>query len=720
MCLTTLTNADNLQQELTFPQLLQEGQTVFGYHGVDFYVLSTENNLVIYSSDTEATRQIYSVSKSLDYTDVALANRNLRLTLETVTKQSYWSKTDNFRIYRNQEIHLSPAQMSYSQCQLYCARYDAAPIYHVDQFYDLMNSFNPSHVWVDATTSVETLDDKIQYKVHLGKVELFPDNQIGLAIPKIYHYFNHERVEIFDIKALYSYYESQAAEYWTKHHYKLNTVLTSDGSVLVYIPQDPRHLINSDYFAYCGCQRDPSLTTKIYNDLYQDFQILKNIQNDLNIDIENVRLSSTNEAGSLIELIKPYMTSHISHKNFTKRYVALENVSPLIKNSGTHQELLHTLVLVGAKKIGSSVAMSLLASTLKHVKKTYGATILQDAWKDEPQRANYFDLSNMQMEKNNFSLVVKFPKHHLDSFAYNVSNDLHLADTLVKNLTIVNKELQSLLHNHAQNLLLNLAKDDLINPIDYNAPILAAVKPGKSYIFIQFFITTISNDNLITHYKSNGLPTHSDGEIFFALDVPHTFSASVDASSSFRFTDENTQARESCVHAFLGMDTKSLNSQCQATEFSNKKLLVLQRFDTFRLLYARGKTETLKLSCLRSAPLYHSMAHDIMIFLAPMDCEINLISSDGIFTIQRNLTTNSNLVPRFLFHYDLDSTANGNYYQWMIIIILSIITSLLLLTLAAFAFLVYKNKISTEIEEENEDKKDISPCEQNILNETSC
>ena len=47
MCLTTLTNADNLQQELTFPQLLQEGQTVFGYHGVDFYVLSTENNLVI-------------------------------------------------------------------------------------------------------------------------------------------------------------------------------------------------------------------------------------------------------------------------------------------------------------------------------------------------------------------------------------------------------------------------------------------------------------------------------------------------------------------------------------------------------------------------------------------------------------------------------------------------------------------------------------------------
>ena len=67
-----------------------------------------------------------------------------------------------------------------------------------------------------------------------------------------------------------------------------------------------------------------------------------------------------------------------------------------------------------------------------------------------------------------------------------------------------------------------------------------------------------------------------DGETFFALDVSQTFSASIDASSSFRFTDEKTQAQESCVHAFLGMGTTALNSQCQSTEFSNKKLIVLQ------------------------------------------------------------------------------------------------------------------------------------------------
>ena len=64
--------------------------------------------------------------------------------------------------------------------------------------------------------------------------------------------------------------------------------------------------------------------------------------------------------------------------------------------------------------------------------------------------------------------------------------------------------------------------------------------------------------------------------------------------------------------------------------------------------------------------------------------------------------------------------ADSNYYQWLIIIILSGVTSLLLLTLAGFAFFMYKNKVNAGIEDERDNSKDISPCEQNILNKTSC
>ena len=718
----TLTSADNLSNEITFPQLLEPGQSIFNYHGVDFNVIATDTDLIVYSSFKEDTRQIYTLSKTLDYTEIAIANRNLRLTLDTVVKGNYWSQVDNFRMIRDKEIHSSSYKMTYSSCQLYCARFDAAPISHVDQFYDIVNSFDPDHVWIDACTQTKTVDDTVKYTVSLGKVELFPKNGLGMSTPKIFHYIDNKKTEITDIKTLYNYYDSQREKYWTEHHYKLNTVLSRDGDVFVYIPQDARFLTSSDYHAYCGCVRGTSHTTKIYNDLYKDFQTLRHQQNEMNIGIETLRLSSTNNAGSLVELIKPYLSSNMP-SNFTNKYVELKNVAPLLNTSVSHQDLMHTLVVIGAKKIGASVAMSLLGTTLKQVKKSYGARILHNTWKDKPLQANYFDLSNLHLEKTNFSLIVKFPEHHLDSFAYNTSNNLHLADTLVKNLTISNKELQSLLHNHVQDLLLNMAADDLIHPVDFDAPVLAVVKPGKSYIYIQFFITTICKDNLITHYKSNGLPKQYDGQKYFALDVPKTFSASVDASSSFRFTDENTQARESCVHAFLGMDFSALSTQCQSTEFSNKKLITLQHLDSFRLIYARGQSETLKILCTRSSPLYHAMTHDVLIFIAPTDCEISLISTNGIFTIQRNLSDNQNLIPRFLFHYNLSQNASTNFYQWLTITILASVTGLLIIILATIATLVYKNRLTTEIELQEDSMKNIPEMildNEKSLKETPC
>ena len=72
-----------------------------------------------------------------------------------------------------------------------------------------------------------------------------------------------------------------------------------------------------------------------------------------------------------------------------------------------------------------------------------------------------------------------------------------LADILVKNLTISNKELQFLLHNHAHNRLLNMAKDNLINPVDYDAPVFIVVKPRKSY-FQKVYLTKVTSEMLKT------------------------------------------------------------------------------------------------------------------------------------------------------------------------------------------------------------------------------
>ena len=79
---------------------------------------------------------------------------------------------------------------------------------------------------------------------------------------------------------------------------------------------------------------------------------------------------------------------------------------------------------------------------------------------------------------------------------------------LVKNLTIIKKD--------SQFLFTLTAKDDLITPVDYDAQVLTVVKPGKSNIFINFFITTISTDDLITHYKSQ---VTLGWEIFFPTQL---------------------------------------------------------------------------------------------------------------------------------------------------------------------------------------------------------
>ena len=269
-----------------------------------------------------------------------------------------------------------------------------------------------------------------------------------------------------------------------------------------------------------------------------------------------------------------------------------------------------------------------------------------------------------------------------------------MADKLMKNLSITNQEFYAFLKQDVDSLLLHMAADTILEPIDYTAPVLAVITKGRSFYNAQFYITTFSSGQYITKYIANGLPTWQEDGMLRSLNIPNSFVAD-GSSHTFKFSENQTQAKDVCINAFMGQDFSQLADKCDSHIFSQRKLLVLQTLINTRLMLARGRSETLKIMCPHAAPYFHTMMSDILIFISPHDCDINLISDTGIFVVDKlDHFLQLRLQPSLLFHYDLGHSSTDNFYQWMIIIILSCTTALFLILIVFVSFLFYKNRIT--------------------------
>ena len=107
---TSLANATEF--DFMTPQVLTSDKTQFSIGPTNFYAIDTPNAKLIYSTSLEESRQIYAISRTLDYTQVGVANENLHLSLTHLTQQNYLEHLDNYRFYIDTEIHLSPNRVS--------------------------------------------------------------------------------------------------------------------------------------------------------------------------------------------------------------------------------------------------------------------------------------------------------------------------------------------------------------------------------------------------------------------------------------------------------------------------------------------------------------------------------------------------------------------------------------------------------------------------------
>ena len=75
------------------------------------------------------------------------------------------------------------------------------------------------------------------------------------------------------------------------------------------------------------------------------------------------------------------------------------------------------------------------------------------------------------------------------------------------------------------------------------------------------------------------------------------------------------------------------------------------------VFYARGITSIFKITCPGEKLIVFSLTADILVFIAPMKCHVDMVTTAGIISYQANTTYLDPIVytsPQMVFKYNLD------------------------------------------------------------------
>ena len=339
---TLHTNANEFEN--MHPQVLTADKTQFQIGRNNFYAINMPDAKLIYSTTLEESRQIFAVSKTLDFSELSVANENLLLSLQTLTRQNYLENFDNYRFYIDTEIHLSSVRMPFRQCQRHCLKGGASMIDTPSAFFKIINSFSPDSLWINPHVNASNTE----YSIYLDTIQVYPKNDLGIGNPNVYYFKDMKRKLILTIGKGYSYYSPHSESYWLEHFYRLQTAMTREGKAEIYIPEDERFLTPQEFHHYCACYRTPSISTKIFNDLKREIKHFEHQKSKLNLGIEPERLQNAS-MGSLLPILKPYLNENPPIKRDSPHYI--EHVTPLIPQVVTHDNLLHSFMFLTAENL---------------------------------------------------------------------------------------------------------------------------------------------------------------------------------------------------------------------------------------------------------------------------------------------------------------------------------------------------------------------------------
>ena len=145
-----------------------------------FQLAFQENGIVMSHSSLVRRHQLMSISRVLDFTDIAMANSIVKSSplLSVYTKSI---THDNFRWIENKLYHVSNETMTFADCNIYCASKSAEMVRTVTDTWRTDHEVNLpfQSVWLDTVTKINGTN----YEVFLDDLMLYPKNRFTRRNP---------------------------------------------------------------------------------------------------------------------------------------------------------------------------------------------------------------------------------------------------------------------------------------------------------------------------------------------------------------------------------------------------------------------------------------------------------------------------------------------------------------------------------------------------------
>ena len=657
-----------------------------------FQLVYDDNGIVMTNSDLIRRHQLMSISRVIDNTDIALANSLVRSSLSSYDQVN---THDNFTWISDKIYHLSPTNMTFLDCKLYCASRSSVMINTVTDVWrvDHNEHFSFSSVWMDTTTQASP-----SYKVFLESTMLYPNNKFtaGNPPPSVFYQDALQLTKIDSISTFYTnYYSSQKKEYWPTSFYDLRVSLHKSGAINLYIPVQAGELEVAQ--SRCACSKIPTQATRDIRRISRDLRKLR-IQ-ALNISIEANRVRKNNQStGNVLEIISNKLTP----QPFIKANI--EEIMPL-NFSLTNDKLItpSTVAIFTAKAVGVPMLQKAFESYFHKFKETLPAAKLVPFKNNTsfilPKSVR---LTGIQNIVSNFSMILAFDG--LPHFEKDLSkmSDLDIMHELLSNLTLTNEQFISFLHTKVYDYVTSFAAKGLSQEIDTSFPVLVHLKPALSFLKFDCFFATFEPTSAMTAYNILAFPHALVDQQFKKIETPEYVTISPN-TFSFAFEGKHSKVLSDCLDNVI---SGSITTACEVTNFNKNAITKnnqIPDISIFTLISTEQAPANVKISCPGMEQFSTMTPYMVTVLATSPSCNIGFTTQLGTVNMLGNQTYNlSPFPPRILFAYNLESENSQTQTNTILIVcIIAVIILSLLIIVAGIIFLIRNSQKVDVVVSEN-------------------
>ena len=664
---------------------LNNGYSNYAIHFGDktFNLVYDNDGIVMTNSDLIRRHQLMSISRVIDHTEISLANSLVRSSLssfEQITTQ------DNFTWIGDKIYHLSDENMTFLDCQIYCASRSSDMVKTVKDVWRVDHSdyFSFSSIWMGTITKAEP-----SYQIFLENVMLYPNNKFTVGNPKPTIFFQDalQLTQISSIQTFYTnYYSSQKRDYWPTSYYDLHVTMHKSGAIQMYIPVNAGELEVAQ--SRCACSKYPTQSTRDIRRINRDLRKLKIQAHNISIEADRVR-NNNQSTGNVLQIVNSKLIPQSSIQ------ANIEEIMPL-NFSLSNSKLItpSTVAIFTAKAVGVPMLQHAFETYFHKFKETLPTAKLVPFKKNTsfilPKEVR---LTGIQGVLSNFSLILAFDA--LPEYEKNLTTlrDLDAMHELLSNLTLTNEQFISFLRSKVYQYIVTFAAQGLTQEIDTSFPVLVVLKPALSFIKCDCFFATFEPTSVMTEYHILTFPHALIDQQFKKIETPDYVTVSPN-TFTFEYQGRHSKVLSDCLDNIV---SGSITTACEVTNFNKNAITKhsqLSDISIYTLISTEQGTSNIKISCPGMEQFTTMTPFIVTIVAASPSCNIGFSTQLGTVNMLGNHTYHQKpFPPRILFAYNIDSENSQTQTNTILIVCIIItITFSLLAVIIGIVFLIKHSK----------------------------